>query len=304
VADILLDKISLDYTQTLQAAAGFQAEEVLQDTITRYQGEYLLLVEGSIPLGANGAYCVVGGKSAIESVKEVAAGAKAIIAWGNCACAGCVQAANPNPTRAMPLKAVITDRPIVHVQGCPPIAEVMAGVLVHLLTFDRVPELDALGRPKVFYSARVHDTCYRRPNFDAGLFVETFDDESAKKGYCLYKMGCRGPTTYNACGSIRWNNGTSFPIQSGHPCLGCAEAGFWDNGPFYQRLTNVPGFGIESTADRVGAVVAGATAVAIAGHALMTRVRKRNAIGEQPGENAAEAEAGSGEPPGGPGPQI
>jgi len=297
VADILLDKISLDYTEVLQAAAGFQAEEVLHDTMTKYAGEYLLLVEGSIPLGADGAYCVIAGKSALDTVKEVAAGAKAIIAWGNCACSGCVQSANPNPTGAMPVKAVITDKPIVNVQGCPPIAEVMAGVLVHLLTFDRIPELDALGRPKVFYSARVHDTCYRRPNFDAGLFVETFDDENAKKGYCLYKMGCRGPTTYNACGYIRWNGGTSFPIQSGHPCLGCSEAGFWDNGPFYKRLTNVPGFGIEANADQVGLALAGATVAGIAAHAVLTRVRKRGLIGEQPGENAEEAERRQQNPP-------
>ncbi|MCX6955893.1 MAG: hydrogenase small subunit [Verrucomicrobia bacterium] len=285
VADILLDKISLDYTETLQAAAGHQAEEILHDIITKHKGEYLMLVEGSVPLAADGCYCVVGGKSALDTVREVAAGAKAIVAWGNCACSGCVQAANPNPTRATPIHAIIKDKPIVNVQGCPPIAEVMAGVLVHLLTFDRLPQLDSLGRPKAFYSRRVHDTCYRRPNYDAGLFVETFDDENAKKGYCLYKVGCRGPSTYNSCGTMRWNNGTSFPIQSGHPCIGCSEAKFWDNGPFYQRLTNFPGFGIEATADQIGLGVATVAAGGALAHAVLTNVRKRGAIGEQPGEN-------------------
>lgn len=288
VADILLDKISLDYTETLQAAAGHQAEEILQDVITRHKGEYLMLVEGSVPLAADGCYCVVGGKSALDTVREVAAGAKAIVAWGNCACSGCVQAANPNPTGATPVHAIIKDKPIVNVQGCPPIAEVMAGVLVHLLTFDRLPQLDALGRPKAFYSRRVHDTCYRRPNYDAGLFVETFDDENARKGYCLYRVGCRGPSTYNACGTMRWNNGTSFPIQSGHPCLGCSEAKFWDNGPFYQRLTNFPGFGIESTADQIGLGVAALAAGGALAHAVLTNVRKRHDIGEQPGESPAD----------------
>lgn len=286
VADILLDKISLDYTETLQAAAGHQAEEILHDTITKYRGEYLMLVEGSVPLGADGCYCVVGGKSALDTVKEVAAGAKAIIAWGNCACSGCVQAANPNPTRATPIHAIIKDKPIVNVQGCPPIAEVMAGVLVHLLTFDRIPQLDALGRPKAFYARRVHDTCSRRANYDAGLFVETFDDESARKGFCLYKVGCKGPTTYNSCAGMKWNNGTSFPIQSGHPCIGCSEANFWDNGPFYQRLPNFPGFGVESTADTIGLTVGGVTAAAVLTHAVLTNVRKRGEIGKQPGEDA------------------
>jgi len=290
VADILLDKVSLDYTETLQAAAGFQAEEILQETITKYKGEYLMLVEGSIPLGADGAYCVVGGKSALDTVREVAAGAKAIIAWGNCASSGCVQAANPNPTQAMPVSAIIKDKAIINVQGCPPIAEVMAGVLVHLLTFDRIPQLDNLGRPKAFYSRRVHDTCARRANYDAGLFVETFDDENARKGYCLYKVGCRGPSTYNSCSTIKWNNGTSYPIQSGHGCIGCSEAKFWDNGPFYQRLTNFPGFGIESTADKIGLTVGGVVAAGVLTHAVLTNVRKRGEIGERPGEDAEQAE--------------
>ena len=28
--------------------------------------------------------------------------------------------------------------------------------------------------------------------------------------------------------------GLSFPVQSGHPCLGCSEPNFWDGGGFYQ----------------------------------------------------------------------
>lgn len=289
VADILLDKISLDYTETLLAGAGHQAEACLQDTITKYRGEYLLCVEGSVPTGADGVYCCIGGRSAEQILEEVAAGAKAIIAWGNCASAGCVQAAKPNPTSATPIHRLVAGKPVINVQGCPPIAEVMAGVIVHLLTFDRIPQLDSLGRPKAFYSRRVHDTCYRRPNYDAGLFVESFDDENARKGYCLYKMGCKGPTTYNSCGTIRWNGGVSFPIQSGHPCIGCSEANFWDNGPFYQRIGGFPGFGIETTADKIGMIVGGATLAGAAAHAVLTNVRKQHEIGEQPGESAADA---------------
>jgi hydrogenase small subunit len=290
VADILLDKISLDYTETLMAASGQQAEKSLHDTMEKYKGEYLLCIEGSVPMGEDGAYCCIGGKTAKSIAEEVAEHAMAVIAWGNCACSGCVQAAKPNPTEAMPIKKIIAGKPIVNVQGCPPIAEVMAGVLVHLLTFGVIPQLDNLGRPKAFYARRVHDTCYRRPNYDAGLFVESFDDENARKGYCLYKVGCKGPTTYNSCGTIRWNGGVSFPIQAGHPCIGCSEANFWDNGPFYQRLPNFPGFGIEATADTIGAVAAGAVVVGAAAHAVLTNVRKRKHIGEQAGEDAEQAE--------------
>jgi hydrogenase small subunit len=157
----------------------------------------------------------------------------------------------------------------------------MAGVIVHILAFDRIPQLDGLGRPKAFYSKRVHDSCYRRPYYDAGLFVETFDDENAKKGYCLYKVGCRGPVTYNSCGIMRWNDGVSYPIQSGHGCIGCSEANFWDNGPFYQHLASFPGFGIETTADTIGTIVGGATVAGIAAHAISTNIRKRKQIKEE-----------------------
>ena len=272
------------------AAAGHQAEAALKKSMEDHYGEYIMLVEGSIPTG-NEAYCCIGGRSALDIVREAAEGAKAIIAWGNCASAGCVQAADPNPTGARPVHEVLRGKTVINVQGCPPIAEVMAGTIVHILAFERIPQLDGLNRPKAFYSRRVHDTCYRRANYDAGLFVDSFDDENAKRGYCLYKMGCRGPVTYNSCGVIRWNNGVSYPIQSGHGCIGCSEANFWDNGPFYRHLASFPGFGIETTADTVGIALGAVTAAGIAAHAVVTNIRKRKIIqegiqsSEKPGDN-------------------
>jgi hydrogenase small subunit len=281
IADVVLERISLDYTETLMAASGKQAEEALHDTMTKYKGEYLMLVEGSVPMADGGVYCCIGGRTALDILQEAAAGAKALICWGSCASNGCVQAAKPNPTKATPIHELISGIPIMNVPGCPPIAEVMTGTIVHLLAFDRIPQLDGLGRPKAFYSRRVHDTCYRRPNYDAGLFVNSFDDENAKRGYCLYKMGCRGPVTYNACGVMRWNGGVSFPIQSGHGCIGCSEGHFWDNGPFYQHLPSFPGFGIETTADDVGVAVGAVTLAGIAAHAISTNIRKRKMINEE-----------------------
>ena len=247
----------------------------------KYRGQYLMMIEGSVPLGADGAYCCVAGKSARQSIEEVAAGANAVIAWGTCACSGCVQGAKPNPTRATPAHQMLSGVPLINVQGCPPIAEVMAGTVVYLLAFVTIPQLDALRRPLAFYSARVHDTCYRRAYYDAGLFVESFDDQNARRGYCLYKMGCRGPATHNACGVMRWNKGVSYPIESGHGCRGCSEEQFWDNGPFYRHLPPFPGFGIETTANTIGLCAAGATAVGIASHAVATNIRKRKMIREE-----------------------
>jgi len=136
------------------------------------------------------------------------------------------------------------------------------------------------GRPKEFYGRRVHDTCYRRPNYDAGLFVESFDDENARKGYCLYKMGLPRSGHLQRLLGGQVERGTSYPIQSGHGCIGCSEEGFWDNGPFYQHLASFPGFGIESTADTIGTVVGIATVAGVAAHAIVTNIRKRPVIAE------------------------
>ncbi len=278
VADIILDKISLDYSLTLMAASGHQAEAAKHETIKNNKGEYILCVEGSVPLGADGNYCCIAGRSAKDTLIEAAEGAKAIIAWGSCASNGCVQAAKPNPTKATPIHKIIKNKPIIRVPGCPPIGEVMAGVIVHVVTFGRLPELDRFGRPKAFYAKRVHDSCYRRPYYDAGLFAETFDDQNAKDGYCLYKLGCKGPSTYNSCGTIKWNNGVSYPIQSGHGCIGCSEDHFWDNQPFYERMTKLPGFSEEKTADDIGKVAAGVLAGGIAVHAVAANISKRNEL--------------------------
>jgi hydrogenase small subunit len=276
LANILLDRISLDYTLTLLAAAGEQAEAAAAETMKKYPGQYILLVEGSVPTKDDGVYCTIAGRSALDHLRQAAEKAMAVVSWGSCASNGCVQSAHPNPTGATPIHKLLPG--VVNVPGCPPIAEVMTGVVVHLLAFGRLPELDSQGRPKAFYSTRIHDSCYRRPYYDAGLFVEAFDDAGAKKGYCLYKMGCRGPQTYNSCGIIRWNGSTSYPIQTGAPCIGCAEAGYYDAGPFVKALPSFPGFGIESTADRLGVYLAAAAGGAVAIHAVATNIRKRRLI--------------------------
>ncbi|MEI6558682.1 MAG: hydrogenase small subunit [Rhodospirillaceae bacterium] len=271
-SDIILSMISLDYDDVIMAAAGHQAEAALADIVETYKGRYVVAVEGNAPLAEDGMYCFIGGRPFSEILIETCRDAQAVIAWGSCASWGCVQAAKPNPTGSVPVHAVIKDKPVIKIPGCPPIAEVMTGVLSYLLTFERLPELDRQSRPKMFYSQRIHDKCYRRPHFDAGQFVESWDDEGARKGYCLYKVGCKGPTTYNACSTVGWNEGVSFPIKSGHGCIGCSEDKFWDKGPFYSRLTDIQDFGVEANADTVGAAVLAATGAVVAGHALASAV--------------------------------
>ena len=271
---IIFEAISLDYQHTLQAAAGTAAEQARQDAMQANYGQYLLIVDGSIPLG-NPAFCTIAGRSSVDLLTEAAKGAKAIIAVGTCAAFGGIPMARPDPTQAVPVSEIIRDRPIVNVSGCPPIPAVIMAVLTHVLTFGELPELDALGRPKVFYGESIHDRCYRRPFYERGQFAESFDDEGARQGWCLFKLGCKGPVTYNACATVKWNDGTSFPIEAGHGCIGCAEPGFWDRGGFYDALS-VPHWGtLKELGVAAGAGVAlGAAASALAHHKQTVATRR------------------------------
>ena len=257
IESLIFDAVSIDYQHTLQAAAGHQAEAAREAAMEENFGKYLLVVDGAIPLG-NPGYSTIAGISNLDMLTDVAKGAAAIIAVGTCSTYGGIPHADPNPTGAVSVSDIITDKPIVNVPGCPPIPVVITGVLTHFLTFGALPELDHLGRPTAFYGQSIHDRCYRRPFYDKGLFAETFDDEGARKGWCLFKLGCKGPTTYNACATTKWNNGTSFPIEAGHPCIGCSEPDFWDGGGFYRALS-MPTENIAKTAvyTAVGAAAAG-----------------------------------------------
>ncbi|MEW7976389.1 MAG: hydrogenase small subunit [Candidatus Sedimenticola endophacoides] len=259
VESLIFDHVSLDYHHTLQVASGEAAEAAREAAMRENQGGYLLVVDGSIPLADPG-YSTIAGISNVDMLGETAAGAAAIIAVGTCAAFGGLPKADPNPTGAVPVSEIIRDKPIVNVSGCPPIPVVITGVLAHFLTFGALPELDRYRRPMVFYGQSIHDRCYRRPFYDKGLFAGTFDDEGARKGWCLYKMGCKGPMTYNACATAKWNNGTGWPVEAGHGCLGCSEPDFWDAGGFYNALS-IP------TSDVTGTVVTGAVAGAALGAA-------------------------------------
>lgn len=276
VSQAVLESISLDYHETLMAAAGHQAEEARQRALEENSGKLIVVVEGSIPTKDDGVYCTVGGKTALQILQEVEPHALAFVAVGTCAAFGGIPMARPNPTGAVGLESVIRTKPIINAPGCPANPDVMMGILVHYLVFGRLPELDAKKRPLFAFGKRIHDTCERRPHFDAGQFALSFDDFGARNGFCLYKLGCKGPETYNICASWRWNMGASWPVKAGHPCIGCSEPAFWDRfTPFYERIPLAAGFGVEARADDIGKVAVGVTAAGIAAHAIYTAaVRK------------------------------
>jgi hydrogenase small subunit len=284
VADLILDSISLNYHETLMAAAGRQAEDALTRTVHDNAGKYIALVEGSIPSGAEGAYCTIGGRAGLDIAREICGGAAATIAIGTCASFGGLPAARPNPTGALSVAdAVPGVKNLINMSACPANAENITALIVYYLTLKRWPPLDQYRRPLFAYGKAIHDNCERRAHFDAGQYVEAWGDEAHRQGHCLYKMGCKGPATSQNCPVVRWNEGANWPIGCGHPCIGCAEPNFWDTmTPFYQRLPNVAGFAVGGWIDPVGIGLTGLVAAGAVAHGVGEIMRLRSGRATSP----------------------
>jgi hydrogenase small subunit len=229
-AEVVLDVLSVDYHETIMAASGHLAEEAKQQTIDA--GGYLLVVEGSIPTAEDGIYCCIGGRTAVDILQEAAAKAIAVVAVGSCAAFGGIPKAAPNPTGAVAVMDLVTDKPVLNLPGCPMNVVNLTATVVHYLTFGELPAMDDLHRPLFAHGARIHDNCERRGHFDAGEFVRKWGDEGHRKGWCLYQMGCKGPVAFFNCPTVRWNDGTNWPVGAGHGCIACALPDFWEFGAY------------------------------------------------------------------------
>ncbi len=222
IDSLIFNLISLEYSETLNAGSGHQAEAALQQSIERYTGQFILVVDGSIPVKDGGIYCQIAGRPVLDILNEMATQAAAVIAIGSCASWGGIPAAEPNPTGATPVHAVLKPKGIsvVNIPGCPPNPYNLLSTVIHFLTFGKLPELDDKGRPTFAYNRLIHENCERRPHFDAGRFAEEFGDEGHRKGYCLYKLGCKGPETFNNCSIVHYNDTIGcWPVGTGCPAL-------------------------------------------------------------------------------------
>ena len=223
LAELILDLISLDYHETLFAAAGHQAEAALKSAMAANAGKYICVVEGAIPTKDNGIHCKIGGRTALGIVNEVAGKAGAIIAIGSCASWGGIPSADPNPTGAKGAPEVLQGKTVVTIPGCPANPYNFLGTALQFVALGTLPALDDKGRPMFAYSRVIHEDCPRRPHFDAGRFALAFGDEGHRQGYCLYRLGCKGPATHANCSRLDFGEVGAWPIGLGHPCVGCTE---------------------------------------------------------------------------------
>lgn len=278
VDDLLFDVLSLEYHETLQACAGHDADKQLEEAVEHFKGKYLLFVEGAIPMAMNGQYGTVGasGETFHDHLVRMAKDSAAVVAVGTCATFGGIPAAAPNPTGAVGVMDIVKGKPIINIPACPANPANMVGVVLHYVLTGQVPELDSLLRPKFAFGYRIHDNCERRAHFDAGEFVEEWGDEGAKNNFCLYKVGCKGPMTFNNCSIIRYNEGTNWPIGVGRGCIGCSEPQFWDKYAYERPMADAkikaPTGGVEKTVDEFGLGLLTATAIGIGVHAVASAV--------------------------------
>ncbi len=237
VADVILNVISLDYHETLMAASGHQAEAALNKAVKENQGKFVLVVEGSIPTKEQGIYMKLAGKPALDVLKEVGSQAAAVIAIGSCASWGGVASADPNPTGATGVDQILTNKPVVNLPGCPPNPYTFLGTVLEFVALGKLPALDQFNRPKFAYDRLIHDHCPRRAHFDAGRFVKVFGDDGHRQGWCLYKMGCKGPATHAGCSTRHFNEvPDAWPIGIGAPCVGCTEKAVAFRIPIFQTV--------------------------------------------------------------------
>jgi len=293
--NLILDMVSLDYHETLSVAAGHQAEAARMASMEENYGNYLLVVDGAIPTKDGGIYCKVANRTIQEHLEEAAAGAAAIIAIGSCASWGGIPSSGINPTGAVGVSQVLPGKTIVNIPGCPPNPYNFLSTVLQFVAFGTLPALDEKNRPKFAYGRLIHENCERRAHFDAGRFAMEFGDEGHRLGWCLYKLGCKGPETWANCPSILFGDvgSGSWPVGTGHPCFGCTEQGVGFTKPIhaladvesvtpplaYAAVDQPKGVGMSTASAGVLGVAAGAAVGAAA--VLMSRLGKVELIPEK-----------------------
>lgn len=222
---VLLNKVSLKYHPVLTTTAGQTALALLDEAAKRHAGQFIFVVEGSVPREAGA--CLVGERNGkhvtmLDAVLQHAPLARRIVAAGTCASFGGISAAAPNRNGCRSVAAVLTEHgimpenPVINVPGCPVHPAVLTQTLIDVILTGS-PELDKEGRPTRFFGTSIHRLCPRRSAGHAQPGTEG----------CYIKFGCRGPRSVSqTCPAKGWNGGTSWCIGANSPCIGCSSPDF------------------------------------------------------------------------------
>lgn len=221
--EVLTNIVNLTFSNSIMGAEGDAAFELFLETL---ETEFILLVDGAVAMKNNGLYNILANYkgqniTAYEAVRMAGEKAKYVVAVGTCAAYGGISAARPNPSECKSVSEVL-NRTVIRLPTCPCNPDWIIGTISHLSMYGML-DLDEEGRPFLFYSHTIHDTCTRRGFFDAGYFAQSFGEEG-----CMFLVGCKGPITKTECARTRWNNAVNWPIGNNTNCIGCGNPGFPD----------------------------------------------------------------------------
>ena len=309
-ATIIMEYISLNYTETLGAGAGYSLEEAREETIKHADGKYVLVIEGAVMTACDGYALTVGDGPDHKPIPvctpdgplaEACKHAAAVIAAGSCAVDGGFVAAYPNPMGACGIQKFMKDNgidtPVVNVPSCPVNPARLVAVIVEFILTGKLPALNGFNMPSAFYNQTIHDNCPRRGHFENGEFVYKFGTKEESMGYCLYPVGCKGPQTKSNCAQVRWNRRVSWCIDSGSPCIGCSCSdpttttyNWYDsNTPFLGRIKRVRLGSLRFDVTPVALGITGLMAAALVVHGMGFKITGRT-DGGAPFEKAKEWE--------------
>jgi hydrogenase small subunit len=203
----------------LSAASGKTALDLINTYLSGKAGPYFLALEGAIPAKMPSA-CVIGHETLESLLLRAAKTMAGAIAVGTCAAGGGIPAAEGNPTGAENFKSFLTRHSLspllLELPGCPVHPDWLWHTVI-MLARAGVPRLRELS-PAEFYGVTVHERCPRYHYFQEEIFARRPGDEG-----CLFELGCAGPVSYADCPVRWWNGGTTWCIDSGAPCIGCAS---------------------------------------------------------------------------------
>lgn len=233
IGDLLLNVVDMEFHPNVMAGCGNLSIAAAERAYRN--GGYVLVVEGSIPMAADGDYCHLWpGLTALKGVERFAKRAAHIMAVGACASFGGMVSGQPNPTDAQGLESEYNGKTVIKIPGCPVHPDWVVGTIAYMLENEEPPPLDFHGRPEMFFQRSVHEICPYNTN--PRNFVQNLSEVG-----CLEDLGCKGPRTMADCPTRQWNGGgtgevgINWCIGAGAPCFGCTEPD-WPDGksPFYK----------------------------------------------------------------------
>ena len=249
-AEVLTRVVSMIFHPTVSATQGHQVSEVLAKA--RQSGDYVLAIEGAIPVGMPSA-CMLEEQPFATAILPYLRQARAVVAMGSCAAHGGIPAAEGNPTGAVSVgefmrqQGIARENKLVNCPSCPTHPESIVGTLAWLGARGYPPVHPTLYTPEMFYSMSTHDECPRFHAYDKKEFATKFGEAHG----CLFKLGCLGPLSFTNCPTRQWNGGVNWCIRASAPCIGCTSPEFALRKafPFY-RVNEATGGAPTNEADR------------------------------------------------------